>query len=92
MRDDRPLPAHDLLARDGVIADTQLNSATLPEGARAIDATGLHAIPGLADNHVHPALIGINTAWSKLLGPSVDGSHLQLPYDLMLFLCLVFGH
>ena len=91
MTDDRPLPAHDLLVRDGVIVGTQPSAATVPEGARVVDATGLHAIPGLADNHVHPVLIGMSNAWSKLLGPGVDGSQLQLPYDLVLFLYLAGG-
>lgn len=91
MTDEQPRPAHDLLVRDGVIVAAQPHSAAIPEGARSIEATGLHVIPGLADNHVHPVLIGLSNAWARLLGPEVAGSQLQLPYDLMLFLYLAGG-
>ena len=57
---------------DHVIASVP-SSATVPKGARMVDATSLQVIPGLTDNRAHPVLIGMSSARSKLLRSSVDG-------------------
>jgi dihydropyrimidinase len=42
---------HDILIRDGKIA--AVGKIATPDGARAVDASGLIALPGAVDSHVH---------------------------------------
>lgn len=54
MDEERALPAHTVLVRDGRIAWVGPDaSADVPEDATVIDAAGAWVLPGLADMHVH---------------------------------------
>ena len=47
------VPARTIVVSGDTIVAVQGTDAAIPEGARRIDATGLYAIPGLIDSHVH---------------------------------------
>jgi len=49
----------DVLVKDGKISKVG-QGLTAPQGARIIDAKGLHLTPGLIDEHSHIALFGVN--------------------------------
>ena len=45
--------AHDVVVRDGGIAELAAPGAADAEGAEVVDAEGLHAFPAFFDPHVH---------------------------------------
>lgn len=50
----RPLPDRTLLIRGGdIVALGRRSEIGVPAGARVVDATGKHVIPGLIDSHAH---------------------------------------
>lgn len=91
MRGAPSLPNHDVLVRDGRILDIHATGATAVEGARFVDAAGLHLLPGLADVHTHPSTYTAGQMWAALLGPTVTPDDVTLPYDLTMFLYLAGG-
>jgi dihydroorotase len=44
---------HDVVVRDGKVAELAAPGAPIPEGAETIEAEGLHAFPAFFDPHVH---------------------------------------
>jgi dihydroorotase len=44
---------HDVIVRDGKVAELAAPGAPVPEGAETIEAEGLHAFPAFFDPHVH---------------------------------------
>jgi dihydroorotase len=44
---------HDVVVRDGKVAELAAPGAPVPEGAETIEAEGLHAFPAFFDPHVH---------------------------------------
>jgi len=44
---------HDVVIRQGRIAELAAPGSTAPDGAEEVDATGLHAFPAFFDPHVH---------------------------------------
>ena len=55
--DDGILEEADLLIADGVIVEVGQN-LTAPDGARIVDASGMHITPGLIDCHSHTGIDG----------------------------------
>ena len=51
----RIVPDQTIVFQNGRILAVQAGSAPLPDGAVRIDGTGLYALPGLIDSHVHYA-------------------------------------
>jgi dihydroorotase len=45
--------AHDVVIRDGRIAELAAPGSAAPDGAEVVEAAGLHAFPGFFDPHVH---------------------------------------
>jgi imidazolonepropionase-like amidohydrolase len=85
------LRGHDVLARDGVIAEVRPASETVPEGAVVVDAGGKYVIPGLTEIHTHPLLAHSAEIFALLMDPDVEADDLVLPYDLQMFLHLASG-
>ena len=85
------LPAHDIIAIDGVIKAVQASGSALPDGALIVDATGCYVVPGLSEMHTHPTTNNTAAIWTTVMGPGVSADALTLPYDLLMFLYLAAG-
>jgi len=55
----------DVLVRDGKISKIGKN-LNLPNGAKEIDATGMHVMPGIIDAHSHVGIDAVNEATSPV--------------------------
>jgi imidazolonepropionase-like amidohydrolase len=79
----------DVLIKDGKIAQIGKNIAT-PAGARVIDATGHHVMPGIIDAHSHLALDAVNEATSPVTAMVWEGDDLD-PLDVGMYRAVAGG-
>lgn len=78
-----------IVIRDGKIADVGEKVMT-PAGARIVDATGKHVIPGIIDAHTHIALDSINEA-SVSVSSMVDVTEMLNPESISIYQALAGG-
>jgi hypothetical protein len=82
------MPGRTVVIRNGrIVAVTASSDASLPEGARTIDARGKYVIPGLWDMHVHTSREGrARYFWPLFLAHGVTGVREMGSYlDTLLF-------
>jgi imidazolonepropionase-like amidohydrolase len=60
------IPGGSILIRDGIIAAVGAD-LTPPDGVRIVDGGGMHAIPGLVDEHSHIAMAATNEGSSPIV-------------------------
>src|SRR5688572_15746924 len=73
----------DVLIKDGKITQIGKNIAA-PAGAKVIDATGHHVMPGIIDAHSHLALDAVNEATSPVTAMVWEGDDLD-PLDVGMY-------
>ncbi|GIU80287.1 MAG: hypothetical protein KatS3mg005_3525 [Bryobacteraceae bacterium] len=78
-----------IVIRDGKIADVGEKVMT-PAGARVIDATGKHVIPGIIDAHTHIALDSINES-SVSVSSMVNVAEMLNPESISIYQALAGG-
>lgn len=78
-----------VVLRDGKIADAGPN-ILIPGGAKVIDATGKHVIPGIIDCHTHIALDSINES-SVSVSSMVSVADMVNPDDPSIYRALAGG-
>lgn len=78
-----------IVLRDGKIADVGEKVMT-PGGARVIDATGRHVIPGIIDAHTHIALDSINES-SVSVSSMVSVAEMLNPESVSIYQALAGG-
>lgn len=61
-----PIAGGSILIRDGVI-EAVGTDLTPPDGVRVVDGAGMHAIPGLVDEHSHIAMAATNEGSSPIV-------------------------
>lgn len=79
----------DVLIKDGKIAQIGKNIAA-PAGAKVIDATGHHVMPGIIDAHSHLALDAVNEATSPVTAMVWEGDDLD-PLDVGMYRAVAGG-
>lgn len=79
----------DVLIKDGKITQIGKNIAA-PAGARVIDATGYHVMPGIIDAHSHLALDAVNEATSPVTAMVWEGDDLD-PLDVGMYRAVAGG-
>lgn len=79
----------DVLIKDGKIAQVGKNLAA-PAGAKVIDATGHHVMPGIIDAHSHLALDAVNEATSPVTAMVWEGDDLD-PLDIAMYRAVAGG-
>jgi imidazolonepropionase-like amidohydrolase len=83
------LEASDVLIRDGKISQIGKNISA-PSGARVIDASGMHVMPGIIDAHSHIALSSINESNTPVSAMVWQGDVLD-PLDVSIYRALAGG-
>ena len=83
------LEGTDVLLKDGKISQIGKNIAA-PAGARVIDATGMHVMPGIIDAHSHLALDAVNEATSPVTAMVWEGDDID-PLDVGMYRALAGG-
>lgn len=79
----------DVLIKDGKIAQIGKGIAA-PAGAKVIDATGHHVMPGIIDAHSHLALNSVNEATSPVTAMVWEGDDLN-PLDVGMYRAIAGG-
>lgn len=79
----------DVLIKDGKIAQIGKNIPA-PAGAKVIDATGHHVMPGIIDAHSHLALDAVNEATSPVTAMVWEGDDLD-PLDVGMYRAVAGG-
>lgn len=79
----------DVLIVDGKISKIG-KKLKAPEGAREVDATGMHVMPGIIDAHSHLALESINESTSPVTAEVWTGDALD-PFDIGIYRALAGG-
>lgn len=79
----------DVLIKDGKISQVGKN-LTAPAGARVIDATGHHVMPGIIDAHSHLALDAVNEATTPVSAMVWEGDDLD-PLDVGMYRAVAGG-
>lgn len=79
----------DVLIKDGKIAQIGKGIAA-PAGAKVIDATGHHVMPGIIDAHSHLALNAVNEATSPVTAMVWEGDDLN-PLDVGMYRAVAGG-
>lgn len=79
----------DVLIKDGKIAQIGKNIAA-PAGAKVIDATGHHVMPGIIDAHSHLALDAVNEATTPVSAMVWEGDDLD-PLDIAMYRAVAGG-
>ena len=79
----------DVLIKDGKISQIAKNIAA-PAGAKVIDATGMHVMPGIIDAHSHLALDAVNEATSPVTAMVWEGDDLD-PLDVGMYRAVAGG-
>ena len=79
----------DVLIRDGKISQIGKNISA-PSGAKVIDATGMHVMPGIIDAHSHIAVSAINESSTPVSAMVWEGDVLD-PLDVSIYRALAGG-
>ncbi|MDX1532138.1 MAG: amidohydrolase [Rhodothermales bacterium] len=86
---DGTLEGHDVLVRDGVIAEIG-EGLDAPRGVEVLDATGQYLMPGIVDAHSHIGISSVNE-WTNPVTAEVWVGDVLDPLDVDLYRALAGG-